>query len=356
MANYQSELEELLEATGKFAASDIHLSVGRYPTLRIDDRLVPLTKYSVLNAEHTEKLIEVLLTKEQKDSLFVKKEIDFSYNYKDKLRFRANVFFQKGSISAALRIFPAKIRTIEELNLPSIMESFVNYSQGFFLVTGPSGHGKTTTLAALIDLINHTQTKHIITIEDPIEYVFEQDKCIIDQREVGNDTLSFKRALRSALRQDPDIIMVGEMRDLETISIALTAAETGHLILASLHTNSSAQSIDRIIDSFPAGAKNQIKAQLASCLIGISSQRLIPRINGGRIPAVEVMIVNYAIRNLIREDKIFQIDLVIETSGDEKMISLNRSLADLVHRGEINMEDAETYSLNRADLKMLLKR
>jgi twitching motility protein PilT len=354
--NYPSTLEDLLETAGKYGASDVHISVGRYPTLRIDDRLVPLTKYQVLSAEDTEKLAEALINKEQKDQLLLKKEIDFSYNFKNKFRLRANVFFQKGSISVALRIFPTRIKTTEELGLPPILESFTNYAQGFFLVTGPSGHGKTTTLAALLDLINHTQTQHIITIEDPIEYIFEQDKCIIDQREVGFDTLSFRRALRSALREDPDIIMVGEMRDLETISTALTAAETGHLVFASLHTNSAAQTIDRIIDSFPPGAKNQIRTQLASTLIGISSQRLIPRINGGRIPAVEVMIANYAIRNLIREDKVFQIDLVIETSTDEKMISLNRSLADLVRRGEVSMEDAEIYSLNRADLKMLMKK
>jgi len=354
--NYSSTLEDLLEAAGKHGASDLHISVGRYPTLRIDDRLVPLTKYPVLTAEDAEKLIEALITKEQKDELYKKREIDFSYNYKEKFRFRVNVFFQKGYSSAALRIFPPKIKTVKELNLPSTLEDFTNHSQGFFLATGPSGHGKTTTLAALIDLINHTQTKHIITIEDPIEYLFEQDKCIIDQREIGSDTLSFERALRSALRQDPDVIMVGEMRDLETISIALTAAETGHLVLASLHTNSASQTIDRIIDSFPAAAKNQVRAQLASMLLGISSQRLIPRTSGGRIPAVELMIANYAVRNLIREDKSFQIDLVIETSADEKMISLNRSLADLVYRGEISMEDAETYSSNRADLKMLMKK
>ena len=345
-----------METAGKHNASDIHFSAGRYPTLRVDDRLISLTKYPLLSAEHTEKLIDALITQEQKSKLLEKKEIDFSYNFKDKLRFRANIFFQRGCLSAALRIFPTQIKTVKELNLPLVLESFVDYPQGFFLTTGPSGQGKTTTLAALIDLINHTQTKHIITIEDPIEYLFEQDKCIIDQREVGSDTLSFKRALRSALRQDPDVIMVGEMRDLETISTALTAAETGHLVLASLHTNSASQTIDRIIDSFPAAAKNQVRTQLASVLLGISSQRLIPRINGGRIPAVEIMIANHAIRNLIREDKAFQIDLVIETSADEKMISLNRSLADLVHRGEISMEDAESYSLNRADLKMLFKK
>jgi len=354
MANYQSQLEELLEAAAKHSASDIHISVGRYPTLRIDDRLVALSKHPIVTSENAEGLIDILLTKEQKEKLAIKREVDFSYNFQDKARFRVNVFYQRGYLSAALRLFPPKIKTIKELNLPEILETFVKPSQGFYLITGPSGHGKTTTLAALIDLINHTQTKHIITIEDPIEYMFDQDKCIIDQREIGSDTISFRRALRSALRQDPDVIMVGEMRDLETISTALSAAETGHLVFATLHTNNAAQTIDRIIDSFPTGAKNQVRTQLASTLLGVFSQRLIPKVGGGRIPAFELMLANSAIRNLIREDKIFQVDLVIETSTEENMISLNRSLADLVRRGLITTEDAETYSLNRSDLKMLM--
>ena len=354
MKNYQSQLEELLEIAGKHNASDLHFSVGRYPTIRVDDRLVSLTKYPILTAEHSRGLAEALLTEEQKQKLPENKEIDFSYNYKDKARFRANIFYQRGFVSAALRFFPAKIKTIKELNLPLIIEKFTNHSQGFFLVVGPTGHGKTTTQAALIDYINHNQTKHIVTIEDPIEYLFDQDKSIISQREVGNDTNSFARALRSVFRQDPDVIMVGEMRDLETISTALTAAETGHLVLATLHTNSAAQTIDRIIDSFPDESKNQVRTQLASTLLGIISQRLIPRINGGRVPAVELMITNAAIRNLIRESKAHQIDLVIETSSNEGMISLNRSLADLVHKGEISLENAEIYSLNPSDLRMLL--
>lgn len=352
--NYQSQLEEFLEIAGKQDASDLHFSVGRHPTLRIDGRLTGLTKYPVLTGEDTEGLVNALLTEEQKEKLAKFREIDFSYNYKDKARFRVNVFYQRGYVSAALRFFPPKIRTVKELNLPPIVEKFAHHSQGFFLVVGPTGHGKTTTLAALIDYINHNQTKHIVTIEDPIEYIFEQDKSILDQREVGSDTKSFKRALRASFRQDPDVIMVGEMRDLETISTALTAAETGHLVLATLHTNNAAQTIDRVIDSFPAEAKNQVRAQLASTLLGVISQRLIPRVNGGRIPAVEVMIANSAIRNLIREGKIYQIDLVIETSLEEGMISLNRSLADLVHKGEISLENAEIYSLSPSDLRMLL--
>ena len=356
MANYQAQIDELLETAAKNNASDIHISVGRYPTLRIDDRLVTLSKQPIVTAESAEGLVNCLLSKEQKETLVLKKEIDFSYNFQDKARFRVNIFYQRGYLSAALRLFPPRIKTVKELNLPEILETFVKPSQGFFLIVGPSGHGKTTTLAALIDLINHTQTKHIITIEDPIEYMYEQDKCIIDQREVGNDTLSFRRALRSALRQDPDVIMVGEMRDLETISTALTAAETGHLVFATLHTNNASQTIDRIIDSFPTDAKGPVRTQLASVLMGVFSQRLIPKIGGGRIPAYELMIANSAVRNLIREGKIFQLDLVIETKAEENMISLNRSLADLVHKGLISMQDAEIYSLNRSDLKMLMGR
>lgn len=352
--NYQPQLEEFLELAGKQDASDVHFSVGRYPTLRIDGQLTGLTKYPILTGEHTKGLVNALLTEDQKEKLSRFKEIDFSYNYKDKARFRVSVFYQRGYLSAALRFFPPKIRTVKELNLPPIIETFAHPSQGFLLVVGPTGHGKTTTLAALIDYINHHQTKHIVTIEDPIEYIFDQDKSIVDQREVGSDTRSFKKALRAAFRQDPDVIMVGEMRDLETISTALTAAETGHLVLATLHTNNAAQTIDRIIDSFPAEAKNQVRAQMAATLLGVISQRLIPRINGGRIPAIELMIANAAVRNLIREGKIYQIDLVIETSTEEGMISLNRSLANLIHKGEISLENAETYSLSPSDLRMLL--
>jgi len=352
--NYQIELEEFLEIVGKHNASDLHFTVGKRPAIRVDGKLTELSKYPILTSEQATGLVFALLSEEQKQKLLSDKEIDFSYSYKERARFRVNAFHQRGYLSAALRFLPPKIRTVKELNLPPIVEKFASHSQGFFLVVGPTGHGKTTTLAALIDYINHHFAKHAVTIEDPIEYIFDQDKCIIDQREVGNDTKSFARALRSALRQDPDVIMVGEMRDLETISTALTAAETGHLVLATLHTNDAAQTIDRIIDSFPAEAKNQVRAQLAATLLGVVSQRLIPRINGGRIPAVEVMIANSAVRNLIREGKIYQIDLVIETSTEEGMISLNRSLVELVHKGEISLENAELYSLNPSDLRMLM--
>jgi len=354
MKDYQSELYTLLDAVTKQNASDLHISVGRHPTLRIDGELIPLVKQPIITPQSAEGLAYALLTDEQKEQLSKEKEIDFSYSYKDRARFRVNVFYQSGHISSALRFLPAKIKTLKELNLPSVLETFTRHSQGFFLMVGHSGHGKSTTLACLIDMINHKKNDHIVTIEDPIEYIFTQDRCIIDQREVGFDTKGFHRALRSSFRQDPDVIMIGELRDLETISTALTAAETGHLVFATLHTNNAAQTIDRIIDSFPPDAQEQVKIQLAATLVGVVSQRLIPRVNGGRIPAIEVMFANSAIRNLIREGKTHQIDLVIETSADENMISLNKSLANLVRKGEISLENAELYSLNPNELRMLL--
>jgi twitching motility protein PilT len=353
---YKEKLESLLLLTAQQNASDLHFSVGRKPTLRIDGRLVPITKEEVYTKEIVEGLINVLVSPERKELFLKNREIDFSYTLSDKARFRVNLYFQKGNMAASLRFIPYKIKTIEELNLPPVLHDFTKYNQGFVLVVGPAGQGKSTTLAALIDEINHERTEHIITIEDPMEYIFTQDRSIIDQREVFSDTLSFHRALRSVLRQDPDVVMVGEMRDPETIQTAITAAETGHLVFSTLHTNSASQTLDRIIDSFPASQQSQIKTQLAATLVGIISQRLLPRLNGGRIPACEVMLTNSAIRNLIRENKIYQIDLIIETSIQEKMISLNRSLANLVKQSEVSLETAQSYSLNPAELTNLLAR
>jgi len=316
----------------------------------------PLVKYGVLNAEEATGLSLALLNEDQKDFLYNKKDIDLSYTHQEKIRFRVNVYFQSNNIAAALRLIPAKIRTIEELEMPPILHRFTTPVQGLFLAVGPSGHGKSTTLAALIDEINHTRTEHIITIEDPIEYIFTQDRSIINQREVGRDTKSFGSALRAAFRQDPDVIMVGEMRDAETISTAITAAETGHLVYATLHTNNASQTVDRIIDSFPPNQQHQVRSQLALTLIGVVSKRLVPKIEGGIVPAVEVMMANSAVRNLIRENKIYELDLVIETGADEGMISLNRSLANFVKQGTISLETAETYSLNPSELRLLAEK
>lgn len=356
MENYQEKLKDLLIATAKQNASDLHLAVGRKPTLRIDGSLVALQKEPILTPEAAEGLISALLIPEQKEKLLRDKQLDFAYNLEDKARFRVNVYFQRGYLAAALRTIPTRIRTIEELLLPPILHDFTRLSQGFILVVGPAGHGKSTTLAAILDEINHTRADHIITIEEPIEYVFTQDRGIISQREVGIDTPTFHEGLRTLLRQDPDVIMIGEMRDTESISTAMTAAETGHLVFSTLHTNSASQTVDRIIDSFLAEQQGQVISQLAATLVAIVSERLLPRLGGGRVPAMEVMIVNPAIRNLIRERKVYQIDLVIETSFQEGMITLNRSMANLVKRKEVSLEAAELYSPNPSELRILLER
>lgn len=352
--DYQKFFEKLLFESSSYGASDLHLTPGYYPTLRVDGKLFPLEGYNILDTEMTNGLLAQMLPKEQMARFFSEKEIDFSFSLGE-LRFRANAYFTKGLVGITLRFISLRIPAIEELNLSPIIKMFSRLSQGFILIVGPNGHGKSTTLASLLDLINHERRAKIVTIEDPIEYLFSPDKCIIDQRELFRDTLSFNRALKSTVRQNVDIIMVGEMRDYETMSAAVTAAETGHLVFASLHTNNAAQTIDRIIDSFPSNQQSQIRSQLASTISGIISQRLIPRIKGGLIPALEVLVANTAVRNLIREDRIGQLNIVIETSFNEGMISMNRSLADLVKRREISKEQAEFYSLDLKELRTLLR-
>src|ERR1051325_10000984 len=356
MMDYKQKLKDLMLTTAKQNSSDLHLAVGRRPTIRIDSVLIPLAKEPILTKEDAEGLVMALLNEDQQKEFFAKKQIDLSYNFEDKARFRVNVYYQRGFMAAALRLIPAQIRTIEELNMPPILHDFSKLNQGFVLVVGPAGHGKSTTLAAILDEVNHKRTDLIITIEDPIENLFSQDRCIISQREVQVDTHSFHDALRSVLRQDPDVIMIGEIRDPETMATAMTAAETGHLVFSTMHTNSASQTIDRIIDSFPPNQQGQIVSQLASTLVGVISERLIPRLGGGRIPATEIMLANAAIRNLVREKKIYQIDLVIETSVQEGMMSLNRSLVNLIKRKEISLEQAESHSLNAAELRILLER
>ncbi|MBI2888303.1 MAG: PilT/PilU family type 4a pilus ATPase [Candidatus Liptonbacteria bacterium] len=354
--DYQEQLKGLLVAAARQNASDLHIAVGRRPALRIDGVLIPLQQETILTPESAEGLVSALLTPEQKERFVKERQLDFAYNLEDKVRFRANVYYQRGYVAAALRVIPARIRTVEELSLPPILHDFAKLSQGFVLVVGPAGHGKSTSLAAVLDEVNHTRADHIVTVEDPIEYLFTQDKAIISQREVGNDTATFHDALRTVLRQDPDVIMIGEMRDAASIATAMTAAETGHLVFSTLHTNSASQTIDRIIDSFAPEQQSQVVSQLAATLVAIVSQRLLPRTAGGRVPAAEIMLVNPAIRNLIRERKIYQIDLVIETSLQEGMFTLNRALAMLVKSKEISLENAELYSLNPAELRILLER
>lgn len=353
MKNYQEKLAELLDLTIKETASDLHLATDRCPSLRIMGMLIPLTKEDKFSAEDIQGLAEELIPEKVYQKFKEEREADFSYNFADKARFRVNVFLRRGGISIAMRLIPNKIKTVEELNLPPFFHKFAQAPQGFVLITGPSSHGKSTTLAALIDEINHTRTDHVVTIEDPIEYIFEDDKSIIDQREVHQDTLSFSRALKSVFRQDPDVIMVGEMRDPETIATAITAAETGHLVFATLHTNSASQTIHRIVDSFDSAGQKQIMAQLSGSLLGIISQRLIPGVKGGLFPACEVMTNTSAVANLIRENKIHELPLVIETSAKEGMISLNRSLANLVMEKKITLENALSHSSHPNELKML---
>ena len=352
----EQRFKNLLLLVGQQGASDLHLVVGRYPTLRIDGKLHPITQENILTPADTKAISDILLTDEKKQELLALGQTDLSYNYEDQMRFRTNIFFQKGYVSITMRFIMDHLRNLSELNVPDSLYSFANYSQGLVLVTGPVGHGKSTTLAAIIDYINHNQEKHIITIEDPIEFVYSQDRCIINQREVGRDAKNFPDALRAVFREDANVVLIGELRDLETIGTAMTAAETGHLIFATLHTNDCVQTIDRIVDVFPSHQQNQIRSQLASVLLGVVSQRLLPQAGGGRVPAVEIMYNNHAIQNLIRENKNHQLDSVIETSLKEGMISLDRALADLVRRGLVSVNDAFIYAKSQDYLKMLLEK
>ncbi len=353
MTDYNTVLKDLMRSVVNEGASDLHMSEGRHPTIRISGMLLPLIKHTVLTKEDTAGFLNLLLSEKNMEIFNSTKEIDFSYGFED-FRFRGNAYFQQGAISIALRLVPKKIRTIEELNLPDILKTFAEKQQGFFLVVGPVGHGKSTTLASMIDYVNSTRAEHILTIEDPIEYLYEQKRSVIDQREVRIDTVDFPNALRSMFREDVDVVLIGEMRGLETISTAVTAGETGHLVFSTLHTNSAAQTIDRIIDSFPGNQQDQIRNQLSNSLNGIFSQRLVPRISGGLVPAYELLINNSAVSNLIREKRTHEINTVIETSSQEGMVDMNRCLADLVSRGEITIENAYHFSFNPKSLERLL--
>jgi len=349
------EMSELLNETSKREASDLHLLVGCQPILRIDGELLPLRDREILTEEMVEKLIFSILTPEQKELFLANKELDFSYAT-SQARFRTNIYFQQGTMAAAFRLIPLNIRNIEELNLPKICHTFAGLRQGFILVTGPTGHGKSTTLAAIINEINQNRACHIVTIEDPIEYVYPKAKAIISQREMHHDTHSWEVALRSCLREDPDVVLVGEMRDYETIAAALTIAETGHLVFATLHTNSAAQTVDRIVDVFPEEAKSQIRAQFSATLEGILSQRLVPAIDGGRVPACEILVATPAVRTTIREGKTHLIDNIIQTSAELGMISLEGTLARLVKTGKITATVAEEFALRPEELERLIPR
>lgn len=348
-------VEPYLEEVIRRDASDLHLQVGLPPMLRVDGALVPLRDAAPMNAEQIDEVIFSLLDEEQKEIYIHDKEIDFSFAYGDLGRFRVNAFHERGNPAAALRLIPNKIRTLEELGMPQVMNKMTEYPRGLVLVTGPTGSGKSTTLAAMVDRINRERAMHIITIEDPIEYQHHHKKSIVVQREVHFDTPSFSAALRSALREDPDVALIGEMRDLETISTAITVAETGHLVFATLHTNSAAQSIDRMIDVFPPHQQTQVRIQLASVLQGIVAQRLIPMVGGGRIAAAEIMVVTPAVRNIIREGKTHQLDAVIQTGAQYGMQSMDATLSHLIHEGKITYEEARNYAVDMAELDRMMR-
>lgn len=351
--DHKKTLEELVSTVIREGGSDIHLGENRRPIIRVAGSLIPLLKKDVMSREEVSGILNSLLSEANKRTFAEKKQIDFAFTEQTtKARFRGNAYVQQGMICMAFRLIPDHIRTLEELNLPPILSSFAQKQQGFFLVVGPTGQGKSTTLAALIEMVNQERLEHIITIEDPIEYVFKPKKAIIDQREVTTDTPDFPTALWGVFREDVDIVMIGEMRQPETIATAVTAAETGHLVFSTLHTNSASQTVERIIDSFPATQQNQIRLQLAGSLIGIFSQRLIPKISGGLVPAYELLINNTAVANVIRDKRTHEIDTIIETSSAEGMIDGNRSLVELVRNGSITVENAYRYSNN---VKMLEK-
>lgn len=354
--NLEAELDQLLSYVLETNASDLHLLAGKPPVIRVDSILSSVPDYPVYDEERLESMILVLLNDFQKSQLQKNRQMDFSYNFKEQARFRVNVYYQKGTLAAALRHIPSKIHTLQELGLPNGLLEFTKFRQGLVLFVGPTGHGKSTTLAALLDHINHTRAEHIITIEDPIEYLFTPDKSIISQREVFLDTGGFPTAIRATLREDVNVVMVGEMRDLESISTTITVAETGHLVFATLHTNDAPQTIDRIVDVFPSHQQNQIRSQLANVLVGVVSQRLLPRVGGGRIAAVEVMHSNTAVRNVIREGRTYELPNIIHTGSSDGMVSLDKSLADFVKKGLVKLEDGMAYASNPDLFKSLVKR
>jgi len=345
----------MLQMTVDKGASDLHLVAGVPATLRIDGELTPIAGEEVLTAEKAKELVLSILSPRQKDLFLTNKELDFSFAFGAAGRFRINAYYQKGAVSAALRLIPSKIRSIDELRLPKVCHQFTELRQGLVLVTGPTGHGKSTTLAAIVDEINKQRAAHIVTIEDPIEFLYTPKKALISQRELHGDTHSWKVALRSVLRQDPDVVLVGEMRDYATIAAAITIAETGHLVFATVHTNSASQTVDRIIDVFPEHQQSQVRAQFANTIEAIFSQRLLPSLKGGRLAATEILLATPAVRNTVREGKIHQLDNIIQTSAELGMVTLESSLAAWVKSGEVSMDVATSFALRPNELHRLLQ-
>lgn len=348
-------IELLLEEVIKKKASDLHLQVGLPPMLRVDGSLVAVQGGKVLDEEAVEALIFSILDEDQKQILLKDKEFDFSFAFGDLGRFRVNAFHERGNLASALRLIPNDILSVEQLGLPPVINKFTEYPRGLVLVTGPTGSGKSTTLAAMVDKINQERAVHIITIEDPIEFTHKSKRAVVVQREVHYDTYSFSASLRSSLRQDPDVVLIGEMRDLETISAAITIAETGHLVFATLHTNSASQSVDRMIDVFPPHQQPQVRSQLANILMAIVSQRLIPAIGGGRIAAAEILVATPAVRNIIREGKSHQLEAVIQTGAEHGMQSMDKTLVQLIHNGTITYEEARNFAVDLEELDRMMR-
>lgn len=353
--NDQVRIESLLEECVRTKASDLHLQVGLPPILRIDGALRPIPGYQSLDEAAVERLVFSTLEEEQKEILLKDKEFDYSFSFGDLGRFRVNAFHERGNLAGAFRLIPNEIRSIQDLGMPNVITTFADFPRGLVLVTGPTGSGKSTTLAGLVDKINRERSTHIITIEDPIEYIHHSIRSVVVQREVHYDTYSFSAALRSALREDPDVVLIGEMRDLETIQAAITIAETGHLVFATLHTNSASQSIDRMIDVFPPHQQPQIRSQLSNILMAICAQRLVPAIGGGRVVAAEVLVANPAVRSVIREGKTHQLDTIIQTGADQGMQTMDRTLVKLIQQGVITYDDAREYAVNLEEFERLAR-
>jgi twitching motility protein PilT len=357
MAALTYSIDDLLEQMVARKASDLHISVASPPAVRVRGEMERLDDYDPLSGEDTQQLLYRILSSEQQKQLEIKRQLDFSHSVPGLARFRVNVYFQKESVGAAFRMIPDELKTLEELGIPSTLHQLAEKPRGIVLVTGPTGSGKSTTLAALIDEINRNRAEHILTIEDPIEFLHRHKRCIVNQREIGPDATTFAEALRAALRQDPDVILVGEMRDLETIGTALTAAETGHLVFGTLHTQSAPSTIDRIIDVFPPEQQEQVRIMIANSLQGVVTQALLPTADGvGRVPSLEVLLPDDAVRNLIRQGKVEQIYSVMQTNTSRGMQTMEQSLADLVQRGVVKLEDALSRSSRPAQLIGLLER
>ena len=345
MIEYEQQFYSLIETAVQYKASDILLAAGRYPSLRVNGKIMPFTQMSVMNIQNINDIVKMIVSEDDQKTLAKERAVNFAYSYQDKIRFRANVYHQFNSVAVALRVISSEVLSLEDLKLPSVINSFTEYRQGIVLVTGPTGSGKSTTLRTLIETINQQRSEHIMMFEEPIEYVFTSKKSIIDQLEIGQDVVDMESATKNLFRQDPDIVVIGDMRDIKTMEMTMDIAETGHLVFVTLHTNNAAQTIDRILNSVSAEQKNQIRSQLAMTLVGVISQRLLPSLRGGRVPAVEVLFANSAVRNMIRSGKAHSINMVLETGSEHGMISMKQYLSKLMYDGEISANTAQSYSL-----------